>query len=127
MRLEGGDLLIILSGILFTVVYFLTAIVPYHKKIISTNPVFQQVPILVLRRLLYFNLVWLVSMDIFYILDLDGKEILRLLVLIPLLVLVVLASVLVYMDKERRLVLQWIFFRVTVFLALYLFKAAAFF
>jgi hypothetical protein len=127
LHLEGGDILIILSCFLFALVYFLTALVPYYKKIVSTKPAFQQVPILVLRRLLYFLLGCLVFVNLFYILDLDGKEFLRTLVLTLLLALIVVVAVVVFMDKERRFVLQWVFFRVAFFLALYFFKVGAFF
>ena len=103
LHLEGGEILIILSCFLFAVVYFLTALGPYYKKIVSTKPVFQQVPILVLRRLLYFLLGCLVFVNLFQILDLDGKEMLRTLVLTPQLALIVVVAVVVFMDKERRL------------------------
>lgn len=127
LHLEGDDLLIILSGILFAIVYLLTALVPYYKKITSAKLVFQQIPILVLRRLLYFILGWLVFVNLFYILDLDGKEMLRTLVLTPLLALIVIVVVAVFKDKERRFVLQWVLFRVAFFLVLYFIKVASFF
>lgn len=127
LHLEGGDLLIILSAILFSIVYLLTALVPFYKRMISTKPAFQQIPILVLRRLLYFILGWLVFVNLFYILDLDGKEMLRTLVLTPLLALIVIVVVAVFKDKERRFVLQWVLFRVAFFLVLYFFKVASFF
>jgi hypothetical protein len=121
LHLEGGDILIILSCFLFAMVYFLSALVPYYRKIVSTKPTFQQVPILVLRRLLYFLLGCLVLVNLFFILELDGKEMLRTLVLTPVLALIVVVVVVVFLDNERRFVLQGVFFRTAFFLALLFF------
>ncbi len=126
-NLEGADILLILSFFLFAFIYFLAAIIPYYKKLVSDNPVFQQVPILILHRLLYFTIGCLALVELFYILDLDGKETLGLIVLVPLLIFALIAIILMFLRSERRLVFQWVFFRMVIFLILYFIKALSFF
>lgn len=123
-HLEGGDLLLILGFFLFAGVYFLVAIIPYHKRMISGNPVFQQTSVLVLRRLLYFILACLSFAVLFQVLELEGKEFLGLVVLVTTFILILIAIVLILLQKERRLILQWVFIRLAIFLILYLFQAS---
>lgn len=119
MQLEGADLLLILSFSMFACLYFLTAVTPYYKKHISSEAVYEQGPQLILRRLLYFMLGWLVFSDMFYALKLDGREFLGLIVLTIVAVLVLISIVLIVLKRERKLVLQWVLLRIVVFLALY--------
>jgi hypothetical protein len=62
---------------------------------------------------------WLVFSDLFFILNLNGKETLGLIVLPLVIVLVLIAIVLIMLKSERRLVLEWSLLRIVFFLALY--------
>lgn len=125
LALAGADQLIMLSFFLFGCAYFLVAIIPYYKKLVSGEPVFQQMPILILRRLLYVALGWLAFADLFYLLNLNGKETLGPIVLISVLILIIIAGVLIFLEKERKHVFQWVFYRLAIFLLVY-FKVSSF-
>lgn len=119
LQLEGANALLMLSFFLFACIYFFRSFTPFYKKYISELTVYQQGPHLILRRILYFMLGWLVFSDLFFILNLDGRETLGLIVLPLVIVLVLIAFVLIVLKSERRLVLQWSLLRIVFFLALY--------
>jgi len=125
LALAGADQLIMISFFLFGCVYFLMAIIPYYKKLVSVEPVFQQMSPLILRRLLYVALGWLAFADLFYLLNLNGKEALGPIVFISVITLIVISGVLILLERERRQVFQWVFYRLAIFLLVY-FKVSDF-
>lgn len=119
LQLEGDELLQIAGFYLIAGVYFLIALTPYYKKYTSTDAIFTQGKLLLFRRVFYFVLGWLVLTDLFYSLNLDGKELLAL-IFVPINISMLFLSLVRLAHKsEKRLVLQGIMIRSAIFLILF--------
>jgi hypothetical protein len=119
LHLEGDELLQIAGFFLIAGVYFLIAFTPYYKKYISTDAIFEQGTLLLFRRSFYFILGWLVLTDLFYSLNLDGKELLAI-IIVPISIIMLFFSIIrVAIKSERRLVLQGVLIRSVIFLILF--------